>query len=317
MNIDKKTTQIFIKLKKLDKRTPSKRHIQRIKYLKGLNKNNFLKSKVNFIKKKLGHGTNKHIICRFRQAGSKKLYRNIENIRLPKLHYGLVEAFEYNPTHTALLARIYNDTLNYHFYIRAPLELELGSTIYTSYKSEIEGIGYCGKLLNIRIGSRIHNININNCNSIARSAGSFGIILEKYLNYCLVKFPSLKLYYVPASSQATIGSLSKTLHNLTILGSAGINRLKGRRPHVRGVAMNPIDHPHGGGEGKTSGGKSTSVSLWGKPTKNIKKKKKLSYSKNRKSLKITEKIESQRRLDNKIMNLQIVSKNINNNNNIW
>jgi large subunit ribosomal protein L2 len=140
------------------------------------------------------------------------------------------------------------------------------------------------------LGKQVHNITLNNSNNIARSAGSFSSVLQKYINYCLVRFPSQKLYYVSSNSQATIGRVANLQHKLINLGKAGRTRWLGKRPHVRGVAMNPIDHPHGGGQGKTSGGHSTSVSPWGKPTKQIKKKIMLNYAKNRKYVTLKAKI---------------------------
>jgi len=294
-----------LKLKTPNVRTPSKRHVQYVRFRYGLNKNIFLKSQVKYIKKKFGKGLTKQIILRFRERGTKKLYRNIENYRISKLHCGIIEQFEYNPTHTALLARVYNPKINYHFYIRASLNLKIGSSIYTNTnpnsRYDIERNGACGTLLNICAGLHLNNINIKNSNGIARSAGCYAVLVQKYLNYCLVRFPSLKIYYVPSSSQATLGRVSNELYNLQVLGKAGANRWKGKRPHVRGVAMNPIDHPHGGGEGKSSGGQSTSVSLWGKPTKQIKKKKFLVYSKNHKDIKSKEKVTIQRKSEKNLI----------------
>jgi large subunit ribosomal protein L2 len=131
----------------------------------------------------------------------------------------------------------------------------------------------------------IHNISLNNTNNIARSAGSSGLILQKYLNYSLVQFPSKKRFYILTKTQATMGQLTNPQKKLCNLGKAGRNRWLGRRPHVRGVAMNPIDHPHGGGQGKTSGGQ-PSVSPWGKPTKQIKHRKFAWFSRNKQKIKL-------------------------------
>jgi len=134
----------------------------------------------------------------------------------------------------------------------------------------------------------VHNINILNYNNIACASGTFGVILQKYKNFCLVKFPSKKIFYILSSSQATLGRMSNVQYKLCNLGKAGRNRWFGKRPRVRGVAMNPIDHPHGGGQGKTSGGQ-PSVSPWGKPTKQIKHRKFVVFKKNKKFVKILDK----------------------------
>ena len=277
--ISPKTT-LFLSEKKSS--TPSKRNYKFLKRHVCLKTNNFLKTKVNFIKKSLGRTTNGQLVAFYHSAGYKKLYRNIDNVRYERLHKGMVEQLEYNPNHSSLLARVYNSELNYHFYIRAIEALKVGDKIDTN-TSPIRH-GDAGYLRNIMVGRHVHNITLKNSNNIARAAGTFASILQKYNNYCLVRFPSQKLFYVPSRSEATLGRVANSQHKLINLGKAGRNRWLGNRPHVRGVAMNPIDHPHGGGQGKTSGGHSTSVSPWGKPTKQMKKKQFLIWSKNRKSV---------------------------------
>jgi len=264
--------QNYLILREKAAHTPSKRHVRFLKRSFSLRKNIYLKSKVSFFKKRLGRSSNGQLVSFYHGGGFKKLYRKIENIRYSMIHQGIIEQIEYNPNHPILLVRIFNPLLNYHFYIRSVENFKIGLYIKTNVKHST--IGDCAKLLYLFTGKAIHNINLNNTNNIARAAGVFATILQKYKNYCLMRFPSQKLYYVPTESQATYGRLSNSQHQLSNLGKAGRRRWLGIRPHVRGVAMNPIDHPHGGGQGKTSGGHSTSVSAWGKPTKQIKKKKK-------------------------------------------
>lgn len=261
-------------------RTPTKRNYKFLKKHIFLRKNIFLKSKVNFFKKSLGRSKNGQLVSYYHGGAYKTLYRNIDNIRYPKIHQGVIEQIEYNPNHSSLLARVFNSFLNYHFYIRAVEGLKVCDIINT--KNNPYYLGDSSLISNMFIGQFINNINLSNSNNIARASGTSAKILQKYINYCLVRFPSEKLYYVPSNSQATLGRISNVQHKLINLGKAGRSRWLGNRPHVRGVAMNPIDHPHGGGQGKTSGGHSTSVSPWGKPTKQIKKKKMLNFSKNRK-----------------------------------
>jgi len=271
-----------------DSKTPSKRHFRNLFRFYTLKKNNYLKKKVFFYKKKLGRTSNGQLVSFYREAGFKKKYRQIENIRNPLIHQGIIESFEYNPTHSILLARVYNSLINYHFYIRSPLDITIGAYIYTESNNFTNGD--CNIIKNILSGISIHNINYNNTNNIARASGVFATIIQKYYDYTLIKFPSKKLLYLSSKSQATCGKLFNTQYRLINLGKAGRKRWLGFRPHVRGVAMNPIDHPHGGGQGKTSGGHSTSVSPWGKPTKQIKHKLPLNVSKNKKKIKISKKI---------------------------
>lgn len=271
------------------KRTPSKRNFKFLRQHKYIKKNNFLKTKVKYYKKSIGRNLKGQLVSFHHSKGYRRLYRKIDNIRYTRIHSGMIEQIEYNPNHSCLLARIYNPELNYHFYIRAVEDLIVGNYIKTSESPRLPGD--TGNLLTLDIGKPINNIHLKNSNNIARSAGTFAAILQKYTNYCLLRFPSQKLYYVPSNSQATLGRLTNSKYRLINLGKAGRNRWFGKRPHVRGVAMNPIDHPHGGGEGKTSGGHSTSISPWGKPTKQIKKKKMLNCAKNRK--KVTLKLEIQ------------------------
>jgi len=277
--LEKITPKSVLFLSEKPSTTPSKRNYKFLKKHLYLKKNNYLKSKVFFQKKQIGKTVNGQMVSFYKSTGFCKLYREIENIRYPLLHMGMVEQLEYNPNHSALLARIFNGFLNYHFYIRAIDGLQIGDYITTFDKYSADLGDSCGLLLKF-IGKPIHNITLQNSNNIARSAGTFAVVLQKYVNYCLVRFPSQKMYYVLSKSQATNGKICNFQHKLINLGKAGRNRWLGKCSHVRGVAMNPIDHPHGGGQGKTSGGHSTSVSPWGKPTKQMKKKKKLNFAKN-------------------------------------
>lgn len=260
-------------------RSAGKRHLKYYRQHRYIKANNFLKTKVKYVKKKLGRTLNGQLVAFYHCSGYRRLYRQIENIRYPRINFGMIEQIEYNPNHSCLLARIFNPELNYHFYIRAVEGFKVGNYVRTTNMAK--HIGDSATIIDIMIGQPIHNINLNNSNNIARSAGTYAVILQKYSNYCLVRFPSQKMYYLPSNSQATLGRLSNSKHKLLNLAKAGRSVWFGKRPHTRGVAMNPIDHPHGGGQGKTSGGHSTSVSPWGKPTKQMKKKVPLYCAKNR------------------------------------
>jgi large subunit ribosomal protein L2 len=287
--LDTLTPENLLTISTKSPRTSSKRHFKFYRKHKFLKLNNFLKSKVKFYKKKLGRTLNGQLVSFYKTSGYRRLYRQIDNIRYPLINFGIIEQLEFNPIHSCLLARIYNPYLNYHFYIRAIEGLKIGKRLSTG--KEVINLGDSAPISNILIGQPIHNINIKNSNNVARSAGTYAVILQKYYNYSLIRFPSQKLYYVPSNSQATLGRLCNSKHKLINLGKAGRNIWFGNRPHTRGVAMNPIDHPHGGGKGKTSGGHSTSVSPWGKPTKQIKKKKMSYCAKNRKKVTVKRELE--------------------------
>lgn len=276
-------TSNLLTLGKKQTNTPGKRNLKVLFKHKLLNKNTGLKSKISKLKKSLGRTTNGQLVSFYHESGAKKRYRLISNYRLSLIHRGIIEQLEYNPNHSVLLARVYNPILNYHFYIRSPEGLKLGYYIYTNSEDRFN-VGDSASLHYLTANKPIHNLNLSNQNNIARAAGMFASIIQKYQNYCLVKFPSKKMYYILTSTQATMGCLGNRQFKLTNLGKAGRSRWLGKRPHVRGVAMNPIDHPHGGGQGKTCGGQ-PSVSAWGKPTKQIKHRKIFKHSKNKKSVK--------------------------------
>jgi large subunit ribosomal protein L2 len=179
----------------------------------------------------------------------------------------VVEGIEYDPFRTAFLARIYNHVRNDYFYIIAPKNLWVGSLINSGKKADIR-IGHSMPLSQIPVGSLVHNLSVmpKKKGQIARAAGTFVQLIQKTKDYGRVRFPSGEQRLVPIDSYATLGIVSNENKWLESVGKAGRSRWKNRRPKVRGVAMNPVDHPHGGGEGKTSGGR-PSVTPWGKPTR--------------------------------------------------
>ena len=158
-------------------------------------------------------------------------------------------------------------------YILAPNQIEIGDEIVSGRNKEIN-IGNCMPLSDIPAGTDIHNIELapNSGGKLVRSAGSSAQISGTDENYCIVKLASGEVRKVINSARATIGSISNSDHQNVKIGKAGRNRWKGKRPSVRGVAKNPVDHPHGGGEGKTSGGRSP-VSPWGQSAKGLKTRK--------------------------------------------
>ena len=209
------------------------------------------------------------ITSRSKGAGHKQKYREIDFYRKKDNLKAKIERIEYDPNRSAHVALIkYEDGLM--SYILAPNKIKIGDEVVSGKNKEIE-IGNCMPLSDIPTGTDIHNIELypNGGGKLARSAGSVAQISGKDENYCIIKLGSGEIRKIINTARATIGSVSNTDHQNIKIGKAGRNRWKGRRPSVRGVAMNPVDHPHGGGEGKTSGGRSP-VSPWGQSAKGLK-----------------------------------------------
>jgi len=209
------------------------------------------------------------ITSRSRGAGHKNKHRQIDFYRKKDDLRAKVERIEYDPNRSAFIALIkYEDGIMN--YMLAPSKIKVGDNVVSGKNKEIE-IGNCMPLSDIPSGTDIHNIELapNSGGKIARSAGSSAQISGTDENYCIIKLSSGEIRKVINTARATIGSVSNTDHQNTKIGKAGRNRWRGRRPSVRGVAMNPVDHPHGGGEGKTSGGRSP-VSPWGQSAKGLK-----------------------------------------------
>ena len=260
--------------KKIKPITPSQRHTIL------LNKNNLVK---NFKNKKLikgfyrsnGRNNQGKITVRSRGGGHKRLYRKISFKRDINVH-GKVLNILYDPNRSANIAYIKNE--NKDFFILAPEGLKKETLIESNEKAPLK-IGNALPLKNIPIGSIIHNISLlpNSKGKLIRSAGTSAQLIQKINNkYAKIRLNSGELKLILLNCYATLGIVSNVHHKLIKLGKAGRSRWLNKRPHVRGVAMNPVDHPHGGGEGKTSGGR-PSVSPQGKITKGkpTRKKKKI------------------------------------------
>jgi large subunit ribosomal protein L2 len=179
---------------------------------------------------------------------------------------GVVQRLEYDPNRTAFIALVkYAD--GELAYILAPQRLRAGDEVVASEKVDLKP-GNASPLRSLPIGAMVHNIELKpgKGGQIARSAGSYAQLVGRDAGYAQIRLGSGELRMVLDGCMATVGAVSNPDHMNEVLGKAGRNRHKGRRPHVRGVAMNPVDHPHGGGEGKTSGGRHP-VTPWGQPTK--------------------------------------------------
>jgi len=212
------------------------------------------------------------ITSRHKGSGHKQKYREIDFYRKKDDIKAKIERIEYDPNRSAYVALIkYEDgKMNY---IIAPNQIKIGDEIVSGRSKEIK-IGNCMPLSDIPAGTDIHNIELtpNSGGKLARSAGSSAQISGIDDNYCIIKLASGEMRKVINSARATIGTVSNSDHQNIKIGKAGRNRWKGIRPQSRGVVMNPVDHPHGGGEGKTSGGRDP-VSPWGQSAKGLKTRK--------------------------------------------
>lgn len=212
------------------------------------------------------------ITSRFMGGGHKRRYRVID-FRRQKLEVpGRVAAIEYDPNRSARIALIHYVDGD-KSYILAPDGLKQGDTVVSSESADIQP-GNTLPLKRIPLGTQIHNIEVKRGKGgqMARSAGTFAQLMAKDKDYALLRMPSGELRRVYIECYATIGTVSNLEHENVSLGKAGRSRWLGRRPHNRGTTMNPIDHPHGGGEGRTKGGRNP-VTPWGVPTKGYKTRK--------------------------------------------
>lgn len=224
------------------------------------------KSLVKGLRKKGGRNNQGKITIRFRGGGAKRLYRIIDFKRDKDGIPGKVTSIEYDPNRSARIALItYAD--GEKRYIIAPLGLNVGDTVLSGENVPLKP-GNTTFLRNIPIGTIIHNIEIipGKGAQIARSAGSYAQILSKDEKYAQIKLPSGEIRLINLNCRATIGQVGNVDHENVQLGKAGRSRHLGRKPHVRGAAMNPVDHPHGGGEGRAPIGHPSPLSPWGKPT---------------------------------------------------
>ncbi len=205
----------------------------------------------------------------FRGGGHKQSYRLVDFKRRKRDVTATVERLEYDPNRTAFIALIkYQD--GELSYILAPQRLKAGDVVVASARADIKP-GNAMPLATIPVGTIVHNIEMKQGagGKIARAAGQYAQLVGKDSGYAQIKLMSGELRLVRGECMATIGAVSNPDNSNQHIGKAGRSRWLGRRPHNRGVVMNPVDHPHGGGEGRTSGGRHP-VTPWGKPTKGYK-----------------------------------------------
>jgi large subunit ribosomal protein L2 len=221
------------------------------------------------LKKSGGRNNRGELTSWWRGGGHKRLYRVIDFKRDKKDIPGKISTIEYDPNRSARIALVtYPD--GEKRYILQPAGVKVGDTIVAGSNVDILP-GNCLPLKNIPLGTQIHNVELKpgKGGQIARSAGSSVQLVAKEGDYASVKMPSGEIRKIFLECVATVGQVGNIDHENVSIGKAGRSRWLGRRPHVRGVAMNPVDHPLGGGEGKTSGGRHP-VSPWGQPAKGFK-----------------------------------------------
>jgi len=231
-----------------------------------------LKSALGSMKSKGGRNNAGRITTRHQGGGVKRRYRTVDFKRNKEDIPAKVQAISYDPNRTCNLALIaYAD--GFKTYILAPHGLKVGDTVISSAEADIK-VGNSKKLKDIPVGTLVHNVELypGAGGQMARSAGAYVQVMAKEGVEILLRMPSGELRKVRQDCRATIGQVGNLDHEKRNLGKAGTARKLGIRPSVRGVAMNPVDHPHGGGEGRTSGGRHP-VSPWGTPTKGYKTRK--------------------------------------------
>lgn len=256
-------------IQKVKPTTSSRRHIVKLNTkIFNLSKNYLLKTKIKGINKNSNGRNHSGKITIFHKGGGvKQRYREINFTRFFN-STGIICSLEYDPNRNCYIASVYDFIHCDFFYIIAPRYLKVGDIVKSG--SDVEpSLGNSIPLLSIPAGTPIYNISaiLNKKSQISRSAGTFSVIKEKNDNNVLLELSSGKMRWISIDCFASIGEVSQELFFLTKNGKAGKSRWLNKRPTVRGVAMNPIDHPHGGGEGKTSGSGKTP---WGKSNKNFK-----------------------------------------------
>lgn len=221
------------------------------------------------LRKSGGRNSGGRITCRHHGGGHKRMYRLIDFARNKLDMPAKVLAIEYDPNRSARIALIqYADGIK--SYILMPLDLRVGNTVISSYKAETESApGNCLPLRYVPLGAAIHNVELakGRGGQIVRGAGTSAQITAKEGEFAHMRLPSGEIRLIHLDCRATIGQLGNVEHEMIVLGKAGRSRWLGRRPNVRGSAMNPHDHPHGGGEGKAGQGNPHPTTPWGKPTK--------------------------------------------------
>ncbi|TAJ14284.1 50S ribosomal protein L2 [Patescibacteria group bacterium] len=247
-------------------RTASTRHMSVVRYRGVITTRKPLKSLTKGKKSFGGRNSQGRLTMRHQGGGHKQKNRMVDFMFDKRDIPGRVEHIEYDPTRTGFIARVvYHD--GERRYILAPKSLKQGDKVITSEKAPITP-GNRLPLKNIPIGTFIYNIEIHKDGGakLSRSAGNYAELIALDAGYAQIKLPSTEVRKVVETAWASIGEVSNDSHHLVIIGKAGRSRHMGIRPTVRGTAMNPVDHPHGGGEGRQGRGLRRAKTMWGKPS---------------------------------------------------
>lgn len=246
--------------------TPSKRHETTVSYRGVLTKSKPEKSLTRGWKRAVGRNNQGRITTRHKGGGNKRLYRAIDFMYNKHDIPAKITSIEYDPNRNAFISLVcYAD--GEKRYVVVPKSLKVGDTFIVGEKAPLT-VGNRLPLRLIPVGTFVYNIEIKAGNGakLARSAGVFGQVVANDLGYTNIKMPSTEVRKIPENAWASIGEVSNSEYKLQNFGKAGKSRWKGIRPTVRGTAMNPVDHPHGGGEGRQGRGLRRAKSMWGKPT---------------------------------------------------
>ncbi len=236
------------------------------------------KSLLTDLRHKAGRNNQGKITVRHQGGGARRKYRIIDFKRKKDGIPATVKAIEYDPNRTCFIALLYYAD-GEKAYILAPLGLKVGDTVMSGPEADIKP-GNCLPIANIPLGTLIHNIEIKvgKGGQMVRSAGTAAQVMAKEGEFAQIRLPSGEVRKVSMKARATVGQVGNTDHSNVRIGKAGRSRHLGIRPHVRGVVMNPCDHPHGGGEGRSPVGMPAPMSPWGKPTQGVKTRKHRKYS---------------------------------------
>ncbi len=254
------------------KPTSQGRRFQEFSTFEEITKTRPEKRLIRALRKTGGRNSDGHVTARHRGGGHKRHYRIIDFKRDKDGIPSRVAAIEYDPNRSARIALLhYAD--GEKRYILAPMKLAVGDTVMSGEDADIRP-GNALPLSKIPLGTQIHNIEIQlgKGGQLVKSAGGYAQLMAKEGRYATIKLPSGEVRMVLQTCKASIGQVGNMEHANISLGKAGRKRYLGKRPHVRGVAMNPVDHPMGGGEGRSSGGRHP-CSPWGKPTKGFRTRK--------------------------------------------
>ncbi len=253
-------------MKRFKPTTDSRRHMVNVTYKGVLTTNEPHKALTRGVKRSVGRNNTGRITTRHKGAGNKRLFRDIDFKYDKKGIPAKIVSVEYDPNRTAFISLAqYADGAK--TYIVTPKGIKVGDEFIVAEKTEVK-LANRMVLKNIPVGTAIYNIELKpqGGGKIARSAGNYAQVVAHDAGYALIKMPSTEVRRIIDTAWASIGEVSNDEHHLQNFGKAGKSRWLGIRPTVRGTAMNPVDHPHGGGEGRQGRGRRRAISIYGKPT---------------------------------------------------